>query len=140
MRWSALRCINSRTVPYCPKNKWILSPSQNAPKSGSCSSALQGRDSAVNAPKNWQSLDIPQWKKQMFALRRKFPTGWKPEKRLSREDMELLRQMRQENPSLTAKSLAQRFRISPEAVRRILKSKWRTGTSEVSSNSKVVNS
>ena len=58
-------------------------------------------------------------------LRKAFPAGWAPPKKLSREAMDALRQLHRIDPhQFTTALLADRFRISPEAVRRILKSKW----------------
>lgn len=58
-------------------------------------------------------------------MKEKFPDGWAPTRKLSREAMEGLRTMHAHNPELfTTSMLATRFKISPEAVRRILKSKW----------------
>ena len=54
-----------------------------------------------------------------------FPSGWNPPRKLSREAMDGLRTLHVHDPNtFTTPVLAERFRISPEAVRRILKSKW----------------
>ncbi|KAI9025092.1 hypothetical protein CLU79DRAFT_97271 [Phycomyces nitens] len=51
---------------------------------------------------------------------------WKPKKRISRETMEKIRDLASSNPGLyNTKSLSTEFKISPEAVKRILKSKFR---------------
>ncbi|KAF5310519.1 hypothetical protein D9619_008014 [Psilocybe cf. subviscida] len=58
-------------------------------------------------------------------IRKAFPEGWSPPKKLSREAMDALRQLHRADPGqFTTALLAEKFRISPEAVRRILKSKW----------------
>lgn len=58
-------------------------------------------------------------------LKKAFPEGWAPPRRLSREAMDGLRAMHAADPEMFATPvLAERFRISPEAVRRILKSRW----------------
>ncbi|EED83102.1 predicted protein [Postia placenta Mad-698-R] len=58
-------------------------------------------------------------------LKKAFPDGWAPPRRLSREAMDGLRAMHAADPEMFATPvLAERFRISPEAVRRILKSRW----------------
>jgi hypothetical protein len=60
------------------------------------------------------------------AMKRLFPLGWAPPKKLSREAMDGLRSLHEHDPdAFTTPELAKRFKISPEAVRRILKSKWR---------------
>ncbi|KAF8737892.1 hypothetical protein AX14_012265 [Amanita brunnescens Koide BX004] len=58
-------------------------------------------------------------------LQKLFPAGWSPPKKLSRQAMDGLRQLhRFDSETFTTPVLADKFRISPEAVRRILKSKW----------------
>ncbi|KAF8629744.1 hypothetical protein AX15_003302 [Amanita polypyramis BW_CC] len=59
------------------------------------------------------------------ALRKQFPNGWLPPKKLSREAMDGLRQLhRFDSEKFSTPVLAEKFKVSPEAVRRILKSKW----------------
>jgi hypothetical protein len=66
-----------------------------------------------------------EWKLHRAVLKESFPDGWSPPKRLSREAMDGLRIFHAQNPDIfTTPVLASKFRISPEAVRRILKSKW----------------
>ncbi|KAA1081207.1 Required for respiratory growth protein 9 mitochondrial [Puccinia graminis f. sp. tritici] len=69
--------------------------------------------------------DKPQWLIHKEALRRKFPDGWNPPKKISRPSMALLRTLHQTDPNQFSLSiLSEKFKISPEAVRRILRSKW----------------
>jgi hypothetical protein len=66
-----------------------------------------------------------EWKRHRAVLKESFPEGWSPPKKLSREAMDGLRLLHKQNPEIfTTPTLASKFRISPEAVRRILKSKW----------------
>jgi hypothetical protein len=59
------------------------------------------------------------------SLKKAFPEGWSPPRKISREAMDGLRELHAFDPELfTTPVLADKFRISPEAVRRILKSKW----------------
>jgi hypothetical protein len=59
------------------------------------------------------------------SLKKAFPEGWSPPRKISREAMDGLRELHSFDPELfTTPVLADKFRISPEAVRRILKSKW----------------
>ncbi|QHS75711.1 mitochondrial ribosome assembly protein RRG9 [Saccharomyces paradoxus] len=70
--------------------------------------------------------EIPEWKKQKMAVRKKLQGNrWNPSKKISQEQMEALRLLKFNFPELTASDLADRFKISPEAVRRILKSNWK---------------
>ena len=72
------------------------------------------------------------WQNQKTALRAKFgPSGWSPRKRLSPDALEGIRALHAQYPNkYTTPVLAGQFQISPEAVRRILKSKWRANEEE----------
>ncbi|TFK34454.1 hypothetical protein BDQ12DRAFT_367108 [Crucibulum laeve] len=66
-----------------------------------------------------------EWKHHREALRTRFPDGWSPPRKVSREAMDGLRQLHHLDPEkFTTPVLAAQFKVSPEAVRRILKSKW----------------
>ncbi|KAH9031628.1 hypothetical protein EDB85DRAFT_1958610 [Lactarius pseudohatsudake] len=65
------------------------------------------------------------WAKHRASLKAKFPEGWAPPHKLSRAAMDGLRALHAHDPdTFPTPVLAEKFRISPEAVRRILKSKW----------------
>ena len=73
----------------------------------------------------------PHWQLQKEALKAKFPEGWKPRKKLSPDAMEGMRALHQQFPDqYPLPVLSQKFEISPEAVRRILRSKWRPNAEE----------
>lgn len=58
-------------------------------------------------------------------MKRKFPEGWNPPKKLSRQLMDDMRALKRLDPEkFTTDALASQFRVSPEAVRRILRSRW----------------
>lgn len=58
-------------------------------------------------------------------IKSSFPEGWSPPHKLSRQAMDGLRVLHMHDPeTFSTPMLAERFRISPEAVRRILRSKW----------------
>lgn len=67
------------------------------------------------------------WQVQKEALKRKFgDEGWNPRKRLSPDAIAGIRALHAEFPAIfTTKWLAKKFEVSPEMIRRILKSKWR---------------
>lgn len=75
---------------------------------------------------NWRKMEsLPEWKRQKFALIEKFKgEKWDPKKKISREEMKSIRLLKETMPELNSTELAKHFQISPEAVRRILKSKW----------------
>lgn len=58
-------------------------------------------------------------------MKRSFPEGWSPPRKLSRQAMDGLRALHKHDPqTFSTPMLAEKFRISPEAVRRILRSNW----------------
>jgi len=58
-------------------------------------------------------------------MKSSFPKGWSPPHKLSRQAMDGLRVLHMHDPeTFSTPTLAERFRISPEAIRRILRSKW----------------
>lgn len=58
-------------------------------------------------------------------IKRSFPEGWSPPHKLSRQAMDGLRVLHAHDPeTFSTPMLAEKFRVSPEAVRRILRSKW----------------
>ena len=66
-----------------------------------------------------------EYKAHRETLRKTFPEGWSPPRKLSREAMEAVRQLHRIDPKkFNTPMIADKFKISPEAVRRILKSKW----------------
>lgn len=65
-------------------------------------------------------------KRHRETMKKQFPEGWKPPHKISREAMEGIRAFHAHDPArFTTPVLADKFKISPEAVRRILKSKWK---------------
>ncbi|KAI1428737.1 hypothetical protein F5Y12DRAFT_782335 [Xylaria sp. FL1777] len=66
-----------------------------------------------------------QWQIQKKALKEKFPEGWQPRKRLSPEALDGIRALHKQFPEqYPTEVLARNFEVSPEAIRRILRSKW----------------
>ncbi|KAF8814787.1 hypothetical protein BYT27DRAFT_7205759 [Phlegmacium glaucopus] len=66
-----------------------------------------------------------EYKMHRETIRKEFPEGWAPPRKLSREAMDAVRQLYRLDPEkFNTPMIADRFKISPEAVRRILKSKW----------------
>ncbi|KAL2008735.1 hypothetical protein VTN00DRAFT_6929 [Thermoascus crustaceus] len=72
------------------------------------------------------------WQIQKAALKEKFKEGWSPPKKLSPDALELIRHLHSTAPDqFTTPVLAEQFKVSPEAIRRILKSKWRPTEGEM---------
>lgn len=73
----------------------------------------------------------PLWALQKEALKKKFPEGWAPRKRLSPDALNGIRALHKQFPDMfTTAVLAQKFEVSPEAIRRILRANWDPTTEE----------
>lgn len=74
----------------------------------------------------------PAWQMEKEAVKRKLNgETWNPRKKLSPDTMEGIRHLHQTQPTkFTTPVLAQYFKVSPEAIKRILKSKWRPSDEE----------
>lgn len=85
---------------------------------------------SANAP--FQRRERQPWQIQKSALSEKFgSSGWSPRKRISPDSLEGIRSLHSQYPDrYTTSVLAERFKVSPEAIRRILKSKWRPNDDE----------
>ncbi|KAJ5172845.1 Neugrin-like protein [Penicillium capsulatum] len=80
---------------------------------------------------------LDHWQAQKGALEKKFPSGWNPPKKLSPDAMDGIRHLHATSPErFTTEILAEEFKVSPESIRRILKSKWRPSESEMDSRRK----
>jgi hypothetical protein len=67
----------------------------------------------------------PHWQTQKEALEKKFEEGWHPRKKLPPDSLDTIRHLHATKPDVwTTPVLADQFKVSPEAIRRILKSKW----------------
>ncbi|KAJ5112680.1 hypothetical protein N7532_000725 [Penicillium argentinense] len=87
-------------------------------------------DAAKKQPKKPRKPEP--WEIQKDALEKKFPTGWNPAKKLSPDALDGIRHLHATAPDqFTTAVLADEFKVSPEAIRRILKSKWRPKEEEV---------
>jgi hypothetical protein len=72
------------------------------------------------------------WQVQKEVLKKKFKEGWNPPKKLSPDALEGIRHLHAVAPDrFTTPVLAEQFQVSPEAIRRILKSKWRPSPEEM---------
>ena len=97
--------------------------------------AKQGGKEAVAKQTQAKSTSKPKretWQVEKEALKEKFgEQGWQPRKRLSPDTMEGIRALHASDPAAyTTATLSDHFKISPEAIRRILKSKWRPNDRE----------
>ena len=75
---------------------------------------------------------LPEWKKQTVAIKKKLNGHkWNPMKKLSRSEMESIRFLKSQFSNLSASDLGHQFKVSPEVIRRILKSKWQPNEDEM---------
>ena len=81
---------------------------------------------STTSPRKALDPDTPTWKIQQNALSHKFGSeGWSPRRKLSPDAQRGIRDLHASNPELySTPILAEQFKISPEAIRRILRSKW----------------
>ena len=105
------------------KKSQNIDSSQNKPSSEN--SASSKRAEILSNPRE-------QWQIQKKALTKKFGVfGWQPRKRLSPDALDGIRSLHAHDPEKHSTSaLADQFKVSPEAIRRILKSKWRPNEDE----------
>jgi hypothetical protein len=79
----------------------------------------------------WTPPPREQWQIDKAALKAKFPEGWNPQKRLSPDALAGIRALHAQMPEqYTTSVLAQSFEVSPDAIRRILRSKWSPDSEE----------
>ncbi|CAI2192477.1 20743_t:CDS:2, partial [Funneliformis geosporum] len=88
---------------------------------------MQPDDKNVNYEPNWrENANLPGWLRHKFAMKER--TGfkkWEPHKKVNRETMDKIRWLNTQMPEeYTAEKLSQQFKISPESIRRILKSNF----------------
>jgi hypothetical protein len=79
-----------------------------------------------------EHVERPHWQIQKAALKEKLNgEAWNPRKKLSPDAQEGIRHLHQTHPEkFTTAVLSDHFKVSPESIRRILKSKWRPSDEE----------
>ncbi|OCK80855.1 hypothetical protein K432DRAFT_381862 [Lepidopterella palustris CBS 459.81] len=108
-------------------------PKRSRKKDDNYSLPRQQSARAASAPANQPEYFVKEpWQTHKAALKNKFgDEGWNPRKKLSPDAMEGIRHLHKQYPDkFTTPVLADHFKVSPEAIRRILKSKWRPSDEE----------
>ncbi|KAL6860989.1 hypothetical protein J3F83DRAFT_746975 [Trichoderma novae-zelandiae] len=106
-----------------PNTKWERKPRPSSAESNWTDSSEQP---SQPGPRTQEP-----WKLHKAALKEKFPQGWQPRKRLSPDALAGIRALNAQFPDVyTTAALADKFQVSGEAIRRILKSNWRPSTDE----------
>lgn len=67
--------------------------------------------------------NLPEWTKRDETIRKRYGE-WKPTHKLSRQQIQDIRNIKDKMPHMKTIELSNHFKISPEAIRRILKSSW----------------
>lgn len=103
-----------------PRNKAKKAESEKSGKN-----ALSTKSDSLHRPPPQEPIEREAWALHRAALKAKFPEGWNPRKKLSPDAMLGIKQMHTSDPIMySVPVLADQFKSSPEAIRRILKSKW----------------
>lgn len=93
--------------------------------------AAKGTEPSSAKDTDEERKDWPDWRIQKEALKEKFPDGWRPRKRLSPDALAGIRALNAQYPDIyTTAALSAKFEVDPEAIRRILKSKWQPSTEQ----------
>lgn len=66
---------------------------------------------------------VPEWQKRDASIKKRYGQ-WNPTRKLTRDQMDDVKNIAAQMPHLRTVDLAQYFNVLPEAIRRILKSKW----------------
>src|SRR6266404_8364906 len=127
---------NSRNPPVLRHRDWgvvgrLSRPpalSEEEPNEGVQEEEEGGKKAVRYQTDNYSPVSDPtpsRWAQHRVSMKTKFPEGWAPPHKLSRAAMDGLRALHAHDPdSFSTPILAEKFRVSAEAVRRILKSKW----------------
>lgn len=110
----------------------FLGPGPGAPRYQKSTAPKSTSPVAPPRPKGMSRIEhelgksLPDWAVHRIALQKKFPDGWRPPKILSREAQEGIRLLHSSDPEqFDVVELSNRFRVSTESIRRILRSgRW----------------
>jgi hypothetical protein len=104
---------------------------EKAAKKAAVEKLVEEQAAAKEAQKE-RNRNMDRWKVQKAALEEKFgEQNWNPRKRISPDALAGIRALHAKSPdTFSTAVLAEHFKITPEAVRRILKSKWQPSEEE----------
>lgn len=129
--------VDKIKTTFIPTSSFCVPPNTYTTKSGQQASRLSEHDQLPQATrvakeKNKANHEREPWQIQKQALTEKFgSTGWAPRKRLSPDALEGIRALHAQYPEkYTTPELAHQFGVSPEAIRRILKGRWKPSEEE----------
>lgn len=115
------------------KSKGTYGRTRSTPTTSS--RTLFSMSQSTSSRQRFPPMNRETWQIQKDALKTKFSTeGWAPRKRLSPDALEGIRALHAQFPEkYTTPVLADQFEVSAEAIRRVLKSKWRPNDEETAS-------
>ncbi|GBB85024.1 hypothetical protein RclHR1_01160018 [Rhizophagus clarus] len=121
-----LRMINRKCNPNLSITNTPIRKKKKNPEEISAS-LLSHDNKTINYDPNWrENENLPGWLKHKFAMKERIGfKHWKPHKRVNREIMDKIRWLHNQFPEeYNAEKLSNHFKISPESIRRIIKSKF----------------
>ncbi|TDL18744.1 hypothetical protein BD410DRAFT_464514 [Rickenella mellea] len=118
-------CYRGIATHNCLWNKWatrslVLPPSPSLAKINP-----ELEPAASSSSRVIQRGKSEEYRKYRQKMKDDFPDGWNPPRKLSREAMDGIRALHAHDPAqFNTPALSEKFCVSPEAIRRILRSKW----------------
>ncbi|RIA79184.1 hypothetical protein C1645_746076 [Glomus cerebriforme] len=115
------KCNPNLPLTNIPTRKKKINPEEIS------ASLLSNDDKTINYDPNWrENENLPGWLRHRFATKERIGfKDWKPHKKVNREVMDKIRWLHNQLPEeYNAEKLSKHFKISPESIRRILKSKF----------------
>lgn len=116
IRWPS---INS----YCIRNSLLGAGKFSIRSYSNRKDALTLFKEKIASQEKAASEALPLWKKRDLSHKKRYGE-WRPTKKISRQQMLDIRNLKEQMPEMKTIQIANHFKISPEAVRRILRSKW----------------
>ena len=119
--WYSYYSTNNKSRKSSKGKKLPTTTTTTTTTTTSSSSSLSNHSSSIIDPID--SISYEQFRKSIIKNDIKH-NHWNPLKKLSRSEMNKLKELKQYFPHFTTADLGKIFHISPESVRRILKSKY----------------
>lgn len=116
------------TAPYSTRENTTQPPEPGTTKPHIAQPIADNPKIRLSGPRR----PLEEWQIQRAALKRKFADQpWSPRKKLSPDALDGIRALHDSDPQkYSTPVLAEQFQVSPEAIRRILSSKWRPSEEE----------
>ncbi|CAB4413719.1 unnamed protein product [Rhizophagus irregularis] len=122
-----LQMINRKCNPNLSLTNTPLTRKKKINPEEISASLLSNDNKTINYDPNWrENENLPGWLRHRFAMKERIGFKyWKPHKKVNREVMDKIRWLHNQLPEeYNAEKLSKHFKISPESIRRIIKSKF----------------